>query len=170
MRITLLFVVLLALAGTIGAQTANVLVGGTIDHPVGTCESDYDSGWWAVKNCTAIDGPTLTSLINSRGKEIDSVSHCGDWGPWIYDKNGYIMGRYRNPACPGDGNTNGDTYGIPQHPRTLGGQHLKRNGAKGNWYWVNDRDSSHFPHSNVIPPSEQEIENCLTSGECAVQR
>jgi hypothetical protein len=27
-------------------------------------------------------------------------SHCGDYGPWILDQNGKIVGRYPNLPCP----------------------------------------------------------------------
>lgn len=55
--------------------------------------------WWLVKDCPAVDGPTFTKIVNEWGRQMDSYEHCGDWGPWIIDRDGSIMGRYRNPPC-----------------------------------------------------------------------
>jgi hypothetical protein len=103
-----------------------------------TCESAStgQSDWWKVKSCPAVTGQQLTEISNEFGRRMDEIGHCGEWGPWIVEKTGNIMGRYKNPQCPG--NPNDGSYGIPEPPRSLYHQELRRNGAHGNFYWWNE--------------------------------
>jgi hypothetical protein len=84
-------------------QSGNVTFQAPVDLPMIliSCPSAEDKKrWWAVKDCPAADGWTVTMIMNNWGEQMDAVSHCGDWGPWILDKQGNVMGKYRNPPCP----------------------------------------------------------------------
>lgn len=82
-------------------QTITMAPPNMVTEPVITCASAGDKKrWWLVKDCPAVDGHTLTKIINRLLEQTDSWEHCGDFGPWIMDREGEIMGRFRNPPCP----------------------------------------------------------------------
>ena len=102
------FMLLFLLASSVGAQTFNVQTvewTGTslVGQPLLACSSAADKvQWWLVKDCPAVDGWTMTRIVNEFGRQMDAVGHCGGWGPWIQDQHGKIMGQYRNHPCPVD--------------------------------------------------------------------
>jgi hypothetical protein len=84
------------------AQTVTMQSPTSAAESIVTCASDAENTtgeWWKVKDCPAVDGPTLTNIVNYFGREIDSYEHCGGYGPWIINGDGSIMGRYPNPPC-----------------------------------------------------------------------
>lgn len=75
----------------------------TIPEPLMTCESLGmldKKHWWRVRNCKIAEGHTIDEVLNNLMERQDQYAHCGDFGPWILDQDGNIMGRYRNPPCP----------------------------------------------------------------------
>lgn len=56
--------------------------------------------WWKVKNCQLVNA-TLDDIVNEMGRQRDAESLCGAWGVWVHDKNGKIIGKFRNPPCHG---------------------------------------------------------------------
>ena len=71
--------------------------------PISTCQSvePFDKKrWWRVKNCKLEDGHTLDELMNAIAEQNNDRNMCGEWGQWIHDKDGEIIGQFRNPPCP----------------------------------------------------------------------
>lgn len=56
--------------------------------------------WYLVKNCRLQGTHTLDDVLNRIGKDRNDETICGEWGPWIHDRKGNIIGKFRNPPCP----------------------------------------------------------------------
>ena len=61
----------------------------TFDHPhYAKCTFSVDSA------------EIVTMMLQSWRASDNQYNKCGDFGPWVLDEKGNIMGRFRNPPCP----------------------------------------------------------------------